>query len=142
MRPAGFALEEHYAANLKSEGYERVRAAQTALTNKETGVTVLVWGDDFTFLGRERYFKEIGAKMAEWYDIKIRGMMGFDAGDDKEIRILNLGFDENAKSLDMPTAKDYDAKGGEDDEELDAQPRWLCRLARPSSTRPGKPQRS
>ena len=67
---------------------------------------VVVWGDDFTFLGRERYLKEIGAKMAEWYDIKIRGMMGLDAGDDKEMRILNLGFDENTKSLDMPTAKD------------------------------------
>ena len=70
--------------------------------------------------------------------------MGPDAGDDKEIRILNrvftwesdkliyeadehvtnilfeLGFDENTKGLDMPTAKDYDAEGGEDDEELDA----------------------
>ena len=90
--------------------------------------------------------KEIGAKMVEWYDIKIRGMMGPDAGDDKEIRILNrvvtwesdkliyeaddkhvtnilfeLGFDEKTKGLDMPTAKDYDAlEGSEDDEELDA----------------------
>ena len=26
--------------------------------------------------------------MAEWYDIKIRGIMGRDAGDDKEIRLL------------------------------------------------------
>ena len=75
--------------------------------------------------------------MAEWYDIKIRGMMGPDAGDEKEIRILNrvvkwesdkliyeaddkhvsnilfeLGFDEKTKGLDMPTAKDYD---GEDE---------------------------
>ena len=102
-------------------------------------------GDDLTFLGRERYLKEIGAKMAEWFDIKIRGRMGPAARDDKEIRILNrvakwesdkliyeaddkhvtnilfeLGFDENTKGLDMPTAKDYDAEGGEDDEELDA----------------------
>ena len=137
MWPAASAWEEHYAANLKNEGYERGRAAPTAFTNKETGVRVVVWGGDFTFLGRERYFKEIRAKMAEWYDIKIRGMMGPDAGDDKEIRILNrvvkwesdklmyeaddkhvtnilfeLGFDENTKGLDMPTGKDYDAKAG------------------------------
>ena len=148
MRPAASAWEDHYAANLKNEGYERGRAAPTAFTNKETGVRVVVWSDDFTFLGRERYLKEIGAKMAEWYDIKIRGMMGPDAGDGKEIRILNrvvkwesdkliyeaddkhvtnilfeLGFDENTKGLDMPTAKDYDAEGGEDDEELDAHER-------------------
>ena len=89
MRPAASAWEEHYAANFKSEGYERGRAAPTAFTNKETGVRVVVWDDDFTFLGRERYLKEIGAKMAEWYDIKIRGMMGPDAGDEKEIRTLN-----------------------------------------------------
>ena len=63
MRPAASAWEEHYAANLKNEGYERGRAAPTAFTNKETGVRVVVWGDDFTFLGRERYLKEIGAKM-------------------------------------------------------------------------------
>ena len=89
MRPAASAWEEHYAANLKNEGYERGRAAPTAFTNKETGVRVVVWGDDFTFLGRERYLKEIWAKMAEWYDIKIRGMMGPDAGDEKEIRKRN-----------------------------------------------------
>ena len=125
--------------------YERGRAAPTAFTNTESGVRVVVWGDDFTFLGREKYLKEIGAKMAEWYDIKIRGMMGPDAGDDKEIRKMNrvvkwesdkliyevddkhvtnilfeLGFDENTKGLDMPTAKDYDAEGGEDDEKLGA----------------------
>ena len=155
MRPAASAWEEHHAANLKNEGYERGSAAPTAFTNKEIGVRVVVWGDDFTFLGRERYLKEIGAKMAEWYDIKIRGMMGPDAGDDKEIRILNrvvkwesdkliyeaddkhvtkilfeLGFDENIKGLDMPTAKDYDAEGGEDDEELDAhQSRRYRRMA-------------
>ena len=64
-------------------------------------------------------------------------MMWPDAGDDKEIRILNrvvkwesdkliyeaddkhvtnilfeLGFDENTTGLDMPTAKDYDVEGG------------------------------
>ena len=36
-------------------------------TNKETGVRVVVWVDDFTFLGRDRYLKEIGAKIDEWY---------------------------------------------------------------------------
>ena len=46
MRPAASAWEEHYAANLKNEGYERGRAAPTAFTNKETGVRVVVWGDD------------------------------------------------------------------------------------------------
>jgi hypothetical protein len=145
MRPAASAWEDHYAANLKKEGYERGRAAPTAFVNKVTGVRVVVWGDDFTFLGRERHLKEIGAKMAEWYDIKIRGMMGPDAEDDKEIRILNrvvkwehdkliyeaddkhvkkilfeLGFDENTKGNDMPIAKDFDAEGGEDDEDLEA----------------------
>ena len=67
MRPAASAWEEHYAAILKNEGHERGRAAPTAFTNKETGVRVVVWVDDFTFLGRDRYLKEIGAKIDEWY---------------------------------------------------------------------------
>ena len=42
--------------------------------------------------------------------------------DDKHVTniLFELGFDENTKGLDMPTAKDYDAEGGEDDEGLDA----------------------
>ena len=42
--------------------------------------------------------------------------------DDKHVTniLFELGFDENTQGLDMPTAKDYDAEGGEDDEELDA----------------------
>ena len=133
MRPAASAWEEHYAARLAEAGFERGRAATTAFVNRETGVRVVVWGDDFTFLGRERHLRDIAAKMAEWYQIKIRAVMGHDDQDDKEVRILNrvirwgrdrieyeaddkhvttimgeLGFDGDTKGLDVPIVKEHD----------------------------------
>lgn len=144
MRPAASAWEDHYAAKLKSVGYERGRAAPTAFVDRSTGVRVVVWGDDFTFLGRERHLKDMAAKMAEWYDIKVRAVMGPGRDDDKEVRILNrlvkwkadkityeaddkhaarvmyeLGFDDSTKGLDMPVAKNHDEEGEDDDEPLD-----------------------
>ena len=145
MRPAASAWEDHYAMRLKEVGFERGRAAPTAFVNTTTGVRVVVWGDDFTFLGRERHLKNIAEEMAQWYDIKVRAVMGPCRDDDKEVRILNrvvkwerdkityeaddkhvvkimdeLGFDDSTKSLDTPLAKDHDNDDG-DDEPLDDQ---------------------
>ena len=33
--------------------------------------------------------KQMADKMAKWYEIKVRAIMGPDAADDKEVRILN-----------------------------------------------------
>ncbi len=128
MRPAAYAWEEHYAANWMSEGYERGRAAPTAFTNKETLVRVLVLGATISrSSGGRGTSRRSGRRWPSGMTSRSRGMMGLDAGDDKEIRILNLGFDENAKCFHMATAKDYDAEGGEDDEELDAHEAWRYR---------------
>ena len=87
----------------------------------------------------------MASKMAEWYEIKVRAIMGPDAGDDKEVRILNrlikweedkityvaddkhvtkileeLGFDDKTKGMDMPVTKDHDDVQPEDDERLDS----------------------
>ena len=114
----------------------------------------MVWGDDFTFLGRERHLKDMKDKMGQWYEIKVRAMMGPDGGDDKEVRILNrmikwekdritytaddkhvvkileeLGFDSDTKGVDMPIKKDHD-DDPESDELLDnVEARRYRRLA-------------
>ena len=44
--------------------------------------------DDFTFLGIEVELKKIQEKMAEWYDIKVLGLLGPEVDDEKEITIL------------------------------------------------------
>jgi hypothetical protein len=155
MRPAASAWEDHYAEKLKGAGFVRGRAAPTSFVNPGTGVRVVVWGDDFTFLGREKHLKDMANKMAEWYEIKVRAMMGPDPGDDKEVRILNrvcrwekdkityvaddkhatrimdeLGFDEGTKGVDMPIKKGHDEGDYENDEPLDtAEAKRYRRLA-------------
>ena len=45
-------------------------------------------GDDFTFAGTESELKRIQAKMHEWYDVKVRGVLGSGKRDVHEIEIL------------------------------------------------------
>ena len=155
MRPAASAWKDHYAAKLKGDGFTRCKAAPTAFVNLETGVRLVVWGDDFTFLGRERSLKQMADRMAKWYEIKVRAIMGPGAADDKEVRILNrlirweggkityaaddkhvvkimdeLGFDGDTKGIDMAIKKNYDDGDLEADELLDnAEAKRYRRLA-------------
>jgi hypothetical protein len=89
--------------------------------------------------------------MKQWYEVKIRAVVGPDPGDDKEVRILGrtlvwekdvlkyegddkhvrtildeLGFDENSKGVEVPINKDHDDEDGEV-ELLDAVQRGRCR---------------
>ena len=45
-------------------------------------------GDDFTFAGTESQLRKIEAKMHEWYEVKVRGMLGSGKRDVHEIETL------------------------------------------------------
>ena len=49
----------------------------------------VVHGDDCTVLGFEEDLKELVEHFKEWYDVKVRGMIGGDEEGDHEITILN-----------------------------------------------------
>ena len=90
MRPAAQAWEKDFAAKLVGEaGFLKGRAASSVFYQPVTGVWLVVWGDDFTFLGREMDLKEMLDQMGKWYAIKLRGILGPNPKDLKEIRILN-----------------------------------------------------
>ena len=57
---------------------------------------VVLHGDDFTFAGTESELKKIQAKMCEWYDVQVRGILGGGTRDVHEIEILgrNLTWTE------------------------------------------------
>ena len=57
--------------------------------NPSTGTRCVVHGDDFAFLGYAAELEKVEVKMSEWYELKVRGVLGTDPGDDKEISILN-----------------------------------------------------
>ena len=47
----------------------------------------VVHGDDFTFAGREEDLEWAANSMASWYQVKVRGILGPEAGDVDEIEI-------------------------------------------------------
>jgi len=89
MRPAAQAWEEDFAKRLEGIGFERGKSAPTTFFRRSTGCRCVVHGDDFTFLTYDDTGREIVKKMKEWYDLKLRAVIGDEDGDDKEVTILN-----------------------------------------------------
>ena len=69
------------------DGFRRGRAASSIFYHPKTQVRVVVHGDDVTFAGTESDLKRIQAKMHEWYDVKVRGILGSGKRDVHEIEI-------------------------------------------------------
>lgn len=89
MRPAARAWEDLYADKLVDYGFEQGRSAPTVFKHAEKDMEMVVHGDDFTVLGFEEDLDELVNAMQGWFEIKVRGMIGPDAGDKKEMTILN-----------------------------------------------------
>ena len=89
MRPAASAWEKHYSEKPESVGFARGKSAPTAFLSAGTLVRCVVHGDDFTFLGFAEELQKVASVMKEWYELKVRGVLGGELGDDVEIRILN-----------------------------------------------------
>jgi hypothetical protein len=138
MRPAAQAWERAYTEKLTGEGFVRGSASSVVFVNPETEVRCVVWGDDFTFLGREGDLKHMEKVMSEWYEVKVRGIVGPDPHDLSEIRILNrtlrwkqegieleadskhvktiideVGLKADSKGSDSPLPKDFCATDGD-----------------------------
>ena len=54
----------------------------------KTHVRAIVNVDDFAFAATETELKKIRSKMSEWYDIKVRGILGSGNCDLREMEIL------------------------------------------------------
>ena len=89
MRKAASGWKDDYARRLVEDGFRRGRAASTIFYHPKTQERVVVHGGDFTFAGTESELKRIQAKMCEWYDVKVRGILGSGKRDVHEI--LNIG---------------------------------------------------
>ena len=145
MRKAASGWEDDYARRLVEDGFRRGRAASTIFYHPKTQVRVVVHGDDFTFAGTESELKRIQAKMHEWYDVKVRGVLGSGKRDVHEIEILgrhltwteegleyegsdkhrqalleSLGLNEESKAVNSAAVKPEEMGQEEDTEMLDA----------------------
>ena len=145
MRKAASGWEDDYARRLVEDGFRRGRAASTIFYHPKTQVRVVVHGDNFTFAGTESELKRIQAKMHEWYDVKVRGVLGSGKRDVHEIEILGrnltwteegleyegsdkhrqallqgLGLNEESKAANSAAVKPEEIGQEEDTEMLDA----------------------
>ena len=88
-RDAGAIWEQCYVDCLIGLGFKQGVASPCCFEHKEWGVSVVVHGDDFTALGTDESLNLYEAGLQRSFDCKIRGRLGTDATDMKEIRILN-----------------------------------------------------
>ena len=88
MRRAAAGWEDEYAQKLEEAGFIRGVAAPTVFYNPKTKVRVVVHGDDFTFTGEKAELTKMAERMAAWWDVKMRGIMGSAPDEVKAMTIL------------------------------------------------------
>ena len=88
FRPAAQAWEELYSGKLEGAGFTRGKASPVVFYHEERDLAAVVHGDDFTFEGEDKDLKWIYEEMKGWFDVKLRGILGPEEGDDKEVTIL------------------------------------------------------
>ena len=88
-RDAAANWEEKYASHLKSIGFIQGLSSPCIFYNPDRDIQLVVHGDDFTFLAAEKDLLWCVDMMQREYEIKMRGIIGPERKDSKEIRLLN-----------------------------------------------------
>ena len=89
MRPAANAWEEDFSGKLAGMGLKAGKSSSVVFCDVEREVRCVVHGDDFTFLAYEDDLERLRVAMSEAYLMTVRGVLGPDPKDQKEITILN-----------------------------------------------------
>jgi hypothetical protein len=77
-----------YSEKLESCGFVRGMVSPVTFEHPERDMACVVHGDDFTFEGEEEDLRWITELMRGWFDIKMRGIIGPEEHDLKEMSIL------------------------------------------------------
>ena len=88
-REAGAIWEQCYADCLIGLGFSQGIASTCCFYQEKWGVSVVAHGIDFTALGTDEALNLYEAGLKKAFEMQIRGRLGTDTKDDKEIRILN-----------------------------------------------------
>jgi hypothetical protein len=99
FRPAAAAWEKHYSELLESVGFQRGYGCGVVFWHKQRDLGLAVHGDDFTFCGLDADLEWIKQQVSMWFDVKIRGKLGYGERDDKEVVILGRSMKNNWKRL-------------------------------------------
>ena len=88
-RDAGAIWETCYVDCLVQMGFVQGVASPCCFHHPKWNVSVVVHGDDFTALGTDRALDEYEKGLQATFECKLRGRLGSEAKDLKEIRVLN-----------------------------------------------------
>ena len=82
MRGAAQRWENEFGGKMLSLEFTRGKSTSVVFHRESDETTLVVHGDYFTFLGYPESLNEILKQMKAWWDIKLRAIIGDEAGDD------------------------------------------------------------
>jgi hypothetical protein len=88
MRGAAQGWERDFQMKMTDVVFVAGKSALLVFAHSDREIICVVHGDDFTFVGKVEDSKWISDKMQEWYEVKIRGVVGPEAGDVRAIETL------------------------------------------------------
>ena len=88
-RDAGAIWETCYVDCLVGMGFAQGLGSPCCFYHSEWKISVVVHGDDFTALGTDESLDKYEAGLKKSFECKLRGRLGVEAHDAKEIRLLN-----------------------------------------------------
>ena len=88
-RDAGSIWEGCYTDALVAQGFIAGKASPCCFYHPILKVSVVIHGDDFTALGTDEALDQYEKELCKVLDVKVRGRIGSEEGDMKEMKILN-----------------------------------------------------
>ena len=88
-RDAGAIRKQCYVDALVGMGFSQGLGSPCCFYQSEWQISVVVHGDDFTALGTDKSLDKYEAGLRKSFECKLRGRLGVEAHDTKEIRLLN-----------------------------------------------------
>lgn len=98
-RDAAQNWECEYAEFMVKTGFKRGDAVPCEFYHVQSGVRVVVHGDDFTILGDEKGLNWFQKEIKKRFEVKVRGRIGPGVKDDKSIRLLNRVFEWSKEGI-------------------------------------------
>ena len=88
-RDAGAIWENVYSDALVAMGFQQGKASPCCFYHPKWELSCVVHGDDFTCLGVSSSLDLYEAEMKRAFDVKLKGRIGHEDGDEHNMRVLN-----------------------------------------------------
>ena len=106
MRQAAQAWEEWYSGKMETAGFKRGVGNAVVFYHAGRDVAVLVHGDDFVTVGDDEDVEWFKLLAVGWFEMKVRGKLGEDENDEKEMVILGRRMRWTADGLELEADKE------------------------------------